>query len=56
MNVILTELLTPSSINMYVFISEKVRDERSAKAKTGSNVETLQILVGFAEEARAKTH
>ena len=52
---ILTVLLTPSSVNIHVFISEKVRYERRAMAKTGSNVETIQTLVGFAEKARANT-
>ena len=45
-----TELLTPSSFNIHVLISEKVRDERRAKAKAGSNVETIQTLVGLAEK------
>ena len=37
----------------HAFISEKVRDERRAKAKTGSNVATTQTLVVFAAMARA---
>ena len=54
-NVILTELQTPSSFKTHVFISEKAKDEQSSKAKTGSNVETIHTLVGFAEKARANT-
>ena len=44
MNTILTEMLTPSSFNIHVFISEKVKDEQRAKAKMGSNVLTIQTL------------
>ena len=49
-NTILTELLTPLSCNIHAFISEKARDE-----PRGSNVETIQTLVGFAEKARTNT-
>ena len=55
LNAILKELLTPLSFNIHVFISEKARNERTATAKTGSNVETVQTIVGFAEKARANT-
>ena len=37
--------------NMHVFISEKVKDEQRARAKTVSNVLIIQTLVGFAEKA-----
>ena len=52
MNVISTELLKPSSFNIHVFISEKIRDVCGEKAKTGENVEIIQTFVGFAEKAR----
>ena len=40
-NAILTELQTPSSFNIHVSISEKVKDEQRAKATRGSNVLTV---------------
>ena len=55
MNAISTELLTPSSFHIHVITSVKVRNERRPKAKTGSNVETIQTLVGFAEKVRVNT-
>ena len=51
----LTKLPKPSSFNIHVFISERAEDERRAKAKTDSNVLTIQTLVGFAEKAKANT-
>ena len=54
-NAILTELLTHSSFNIHVFISEKVKDEQRAKAKTVSNVLRIQTPVGFEEKANANT-
>ena len=32
--------------NIHAFISEKVREKRRAKAKTGSNADTIQTLLG----------
>ena len=52
---ILTELPKPSSSNIHASTSERVKDEQRAKAKTDSNVLTIQTLVGFAEKAWAKT-
>ena len=54
-NAILTELLTPSSFNIHVSISEKVKDEQRPKAKTDSNVLIIQAFVGFADKAKANT-
>ena len=44
-----------SSFNIHVFISEKVKDEQRAKVKTGSNVLTIQTLVGCAEKDEVNT-
>ena len=49
------ELLKPSPFHIHAVISKKVSDERRAKAKTGSNLETIQTLVGLAEKAIANT-
>ena len=51
----LTELPKLSKSNIHVFTSGRAKDERRAKAKTDSNVLTIQTLVGFAEEAKANT-
>ena len=48
-------VIVQASINNERIISENVRVERRAKAKTGSNVKTVQTLVGSAEKARANT-
>ena len=51
---ILTVLLTPSSFNIHVCISVKVRDERRAKAKTGSYVETISNTRWFRGKGKGK--
>ena len=51
----MTELPKLSSSNIRVFTSVRVKDERRAKAKTDSNVLTIQTLVGFAEKAKVNT-
>ena len=51
---LLTELPKLSSSNIHVSTSERVKDERRAKAKTFSNVLTTQTLVGFAGKGKGK--
>ena len=56
MNEISTELPKLSSPNIRVSSSERVKDEQRARARTDSNVLTIQTLVGFAEKAKAKAN
>ena len=55
MSAILTELPKPSSSNIHVPTSERVKDRQRAKAKTDSNVLTIQTLVGLAGRTKANT-
>ena len=50
----LTELPKLPSSNIRVNISGRTEDERRAKAKKGSNVLTIQTLVGFREKGKGK--
>ena len=50
---ILTELQTQSSFNIHESTSGRIKDEQRAKAKTDSNVLSIQTLVGFKDKAKA---